>query len=198
MRRPGRTSTNRRFATPPIKDGPLEGLANGAPENLSIFGVSRPRVATGLWRSYPVYAALILLLVTGCREPMSVERFVKGEGPYTFFVDLSDSTATYDFDFYTRVDAPLDSLRRMQALPLTVTWTSPSFRVFREEVYLPLEGQTTFFSRQVRAPYRAGVRPSVWGQWTLAVRVTDAPEGLRGMGLIVRRNKEEQGWDTEN
>ena len=120
-----------------------------------------------------------------------MERFVKGEGPYTFFVEMEDSTASYDFDFYTRVDAPLDSLRRMEALPLTVTWTSPSFHVFKEEVYLPLDGQTTFFSRQVRAPYRSGVRPDVWGQWVLAVRVADPPEGLRGMGLVVRRVREE-------
>ena len=134
---------------------------------------------------------IVSLLLTGCKEPMSVERFVKGEGPYTFFVEMEDSTASYDFDFYTRVDAPLDSLRRMEALPLTVTWTSPSFHVFKEEVYLPLDGQTTFFSRQVRAPYRSGVRSEEWGQWVLAVRVADPPEGLRGMGLVVRRVREE-------
>ena len=134
---------------------------------------------------------IVSLLLTGCKEPMSVERFVKGEGPYTFFVEMEDSTASYDFDFYTRVDAPLDSLRRMEALPLTVTWTSPSFHVFKEEVYLPMDGQTTFFSRQVRAPYRSGVRPEEWGQWVLAVRVADPPEGLRGMGLVVRRVREE-------
>ena len=89
---------------------------------------------------------------------MSVEKFVKGEGPYTFFVDMSDSTATYDFDLYTRVDAPVDSLRKMTALPLRVTWTSPSFHVFREDVYLPLEGKTSLFSRQVRVPYRVTSR----------------------------------------
>jgi hypothetical protein len=131
-----------------------------------------------------------LMLFTGCREPMSVEEFVKGEGPYTFFVDMTDSTATYDFDFYTRVDAPQDSLRKMQALPLTVTWTSPSFHVFKEEVYLPMEGHLSLFSRDVRAPYRAGVRPREWGPWQMTVRVTDPPEGLRGMGLVVARNKE--------
>ena len=50
--RTGVTLENRRYATPPIaSDGPLEGLANGAPENLSIFGVSWPRVATGLQES---------------------------------------------------------------------------------------------------------------------------------------------------
>ena len=120
---------------------------------------------------------------------MSVERFVEGEGPYTFFVEMSDTAASYDFDFYTRVDAPVDSLRKMPALPLTVTWTSPSFHVFREEVYLPLEGMTTAFSRQVRVPYRAGVRPVEPGPWSLTVRAADPPEGFRGLGLVVERKR---------
>ena len=136
------------------------------------------------------YILLFLLLLTGCKEPMSVERFVKGEGPYTFFVEMVDSTASYDFDLYTRVDAPMDSLRKMTSLPLTVTWTSPSFHVFKEDVYMPMEGQGSFFSRQVRVPYRAGVRPTEWGQWVIAVRVNDPPEGLRGMGLVVERKKD--------
>ena len=121
---------------------------------------------------------------------MSVEKFVKGEGPFTFFVDMTDSTATYDFDLYTRVDAPLDSLRKMQALPLTVTWTSPTFHVFKEDVYLPMEGKTSLFSKQVRAPYRAGVQPEEWGQWVIGVRVNNPPEGLCGMGLVVARKRE--------
>ena len=121
---------------------------------------------------------------------MSVERFVKGEGPYTFFVDMGDTTAAYDFDFYTRVDAVQDSLRKLPAMPVSVTWTSPSFHVFREEVYMPLEGETTFFSRQVRAPYRAEIRPVEWGRWVVTVRVDNPPEGFRGMGLIVARKKD--------
>ena len=135
-------------------------------------------------------AFLFCILLTGCREPMSVEKFVRGEGPYTFFVDMVDSTAAYDFDFYTRVDAPLDSLRKLQALPLQVTWTSPSFHVFREDVYLPMEGKTSLFSRQVRAPYRAGVRPEEWGPWQVVIKVQDPPDGLCGMGLIVHRRKD--------
>ena len=136
------------------------------------------------------YILLLLLLLTGCKEPMSVERFVKGEGPYTFFVDMTDSTASYDFDLYTRVDAPMDSLRKMTSLPLTVTWTSPTFHVFKEDVYMPMEGQGSFFSRQIRVPYRAGVRPTEWGKWVIAVRVNNPPEGLRGMGLVVERKKD--------
>ena len=109
-----------------------------------------------------------------------MEKFVKGEGPYTFFVDMSDSTASYDFDLYTRVDAPVDSLRKLAALPLQVTWTSPTFHVFREEVYLPMEGKMSLFSKQVRAPYRAGVRPEEWGPWQVVVR----------MGLVVAKNRD--------
>ena len=142
--------------------------------------------------SHPVCIvwALVICILAGCKEPMSVEKFVPGEGPYTFFVEMADSGATYDFDFYTRVDAPRDSVRAKAALPLSVSWTSPSFHVFREDVYLPLEGSSTFFSTQVRAPYRAGVRPVEYGQWVLTVRVSDPPGGLRGMGLVVARNKQ--------
>lgn len=140
--------------------------------------------------TYAVCAFLLLSLsFTGCKEPMSVEKFVKGESPYTFFVDMSDSTASFDFGFYTRIDAPADSIARVTALPLTVTWTSPTFRVFREEVYLPLTGKSTSFSRQVWAPYRIGVKPEEAGQWTLTVSVADPPEGLRGMGLVVERKR---------
>ena len=191
MRRPDVTFPNRRSATPAACGGPLEGGANGAPENLSNFGVSRPRVATDWGMSHPFYALVFLvLIITGCKEPMSVEKFVKGDGPYTFLVDMSDSTASYDFDLFTRVDAPLDTLRKLSAMPLQVTWTSPSFHVFRENVYLPMEGKTSLFSRQVRAPYRVGVRPEEWGQWQVMVRVPDAPEGLSGMGLLVERKKD--------
>ena len=133
---------------------------------------------------------LSLAALAGCREPMSVERFVKGEGPYTFFVDMTDTTAAYDFGLYTRVDAPLDTLKKLAALPLQVTWTSPSFHVFREEVYLPMEGKMSLFSKQVRAPYRAGVRPEEWGPWQVVVRVQDPPEGLCGMGLVVHRRRD--------
>jgi Predicted P-loop-containing kinase len=38
---------------PPASGGPLEGLASGAPENLPIFGVVRPRVATGSGNNTP-------------------------------------------------------------------------------------------------------------------------------------------------
>ena len=121
---------------------------------------------------------------------MSVEKFVKGDGPYTFIVNRNDTPASYYVDLYSRVDAPVNSLRKIAALPLQVTWTSPTFHVFREEVYLPMDGKMSLFSKQVRAPYRAGVRPEEWGPWQLVVRVQDPPEGLCGMGLVVSRNKD--------
>ena len=68
--------------------------------------------------------------------------------------------------------------------------SSPTFHVFKEDVYLPMEGKTSLFSKQVRAPYRAGVQPEEWGQWVIGVRVNNPPEGLCGMGLIVARKRE--------
>ena len=130
------------------------------------------------------------LLAVSCREPGSVESFIRGEGPYVFTVDMTDSTAVYDLDLYTRIDA-----REYPAqLPLNISWKAPSGILFSETVYLPVGRGTSFFSHDAYAPYRAGVVPSQWGEWTVTVTVPSAPEGLCGMGLVVKK----QLWDTEN
>ena len=48
-------------------------------------------------RNTPLIFLLFFLLVS-CRQPVTVDDFRAGEGPYVFAVDLSDSTAAYDFD----------------------------------------------------------------------------------------------------
>lgn len=131
-----------------------------------------------------------LVLLCACREPRSVERFVKGPGPFVFSVDMSDTTVVYDLDFYTRVDVPwLWGNHRIPAeTVLDIVWTAPSDSTFREKVYLPL-------GAKVYQPYRAGVSPREPGVWTLTVWVPQPPEGLRGMGLVT---KNRSPWDTEN
>ena len=62
--------------------------------------------------------------------------------------------------------------------PYVFQWTSPSDSLFREKVFLPL-------APQVYLPYRAGVVPREPGEWKLTVTVPSAPEGLRGMGLVL-------------
>ena len=140
-------------------------------------------------RPFPILLSLLLLAVS-CREPVSVESFLRGEGPYVFTVDMTDSTAVYDLDLYTRIDA-----RECPAqIPLAIIWKAPSGPSFTETVYLPVGRATSSFSHDAYAPYRAGVVPSDWGIWTLTISVPSAPEGLCGMGLVVKK----QLWDTEN
>lgn len=136
--------------------------------------------------------ALLLLLAASCGEPLRQGCFVEGEGPYVFALDLSDTSAAYNLDFYTRIDA-----RDVPAsIPLYIRWTSPAGEEFRETVYLPLEGRGSIFSRQVYQPYRADLRPALPGEWTLTVAIPYRPDGLRGLGLVCNRIKEP--WDTEN
>ncbi len=130
---------------------------------------------------------VLLLLASSCREPFSVERFIPAPGPYEFTVDMSDSTVAYDLSFYTRLDGYPARLQEVKELPLRLTWTSPSDSVFTENVYLPLEGRSSLFSRQVLQPYRKGARPYQNGVWTLTVAIpfSDGREVLRGLGLVV-------------
>ena len=135
----------------------------------------------------PFHTAILLtlLLAISCAEPLSTKRFVGGDGPYVFPVDMTDSTAAYDLDFFTRLDGREDP----PFVELLVRWTSPSDSLFRETVYLPMDGPRRAFSRQIVQPYRADVRPAEPGVWTLSVSAPSKPAGFRGLGLVVRKVK---------
>ena len=124
---------------------------------------------------------VFMLALASCREPMSTETFVAGEGPYRFKVDLSDSLAVYDFDFYSRVDIHPEYCPSF--LELKIRWVSPDKEESREIVYLPL------YSGQVYEHYRADMVPSVYGEWTLIVAAPDAAsiKGFRGLGLVTKK-----------
>ncbi len=128
---------------------------------------------------------VLLPVVFSCREPRSMEYFQGGEGPYVFTLQLTDTTAAYHLDFYTRIDG--DAQELPADLPLHISWRSPSDSLFQETVYLPL-------SREIYVPYRSGVRPREWGEWTLRVSPRSLPEGWQGLGLAISK----QTWDTEN
>lgn len=135
---------------------------------------------------------LLLLLAFSCREPRSMEQFIAAPGPYTFRVDMSDTTVTYDFSFYTRLDGYPTELQAARELPLVITWISPSDSSYTEQVFMPLKGQSTLFTRQVLQPYRERVCPVEAGQWTLSVAIpySASREILRGLGLTVSKRQE--------
>ena len=135
---------------------------------------------------------LFLLLAIACREPLSTEEFIPGGGPYVFTVDMSDSTAAYDFDLYTRLDGDPEDLYAVKGTLLRAEWRSPSDSICIEKVYLPLDGtRRSYFSRQVYVPYRADMKPLQPGLWTLTVRQEDRMQmvPLRGLGRVVRKNR---------
>ena len=130
--------------------------------------------------------------MAACSEPLSTEVFIPGGGPYTFVVDMSDSTVAYDFDLYTRLDGSPEDLIPLKGVLLRAEWRSPSDSSFVEKIYLPLTGtRRSYFSRQVYEPYRADVRPAEPGRWTLTIRQEDRSQlvPFRGLGLVVRRVK---------
>ena len=132
---------------------------------------------------------ILLVLAVACSRPTSTETFIRGEGPYTFTVDMADSTAAYNFDLFTRVD----NESSLGSILLDITWKTPSDSTFTESVYLPVMSKASSFSQDAYAPYRAGVMPVENGIWTLTITVPNPPEGLRGMGLVI-----EKVWDTAN
>ena len=141
----------------------------------------------GLARQAVAWVFLALAL-SSCR-PASYEQFVRSNqargGEYLFELDMSDSSATYDVSLYTRADAPLMTSERPDSqMALSVRWFAPSdSAALAETVFLPCGGAAG--SVQL---YRSGMRPRPSGTWKVSVRVKDAPEGLRGIGIICKRN----------
>ena len=138
----------------------------------------------------PVMICLSALALTAsCRRPASFEQFIRADetvsGSYVFTLFLDDSLASYDLSIYTKVDPPLMAADRPEvSLGLVVEWAEKNgFTALREKVYLPCGGAAG--SNQ---PYRSGVRPSHPGEWTVSITPENPPAGLRGIGMICKRN----------
>ena len=141
-----------------------------------------------------VAIALLLVLLAACREPLSTEQFVRGAGPYVFTVDMSDTTAAYDFDLFTRLEGSHTEILSLdQSALLRAEWRSPSDSVMVEKVYLPLQGErSTYYTKDIYEPYWADVRPIEPGLWTLTIRPEDRAQvlPLRGLGLVVKKHRD--------
>ncbi|MBR6270414.1 MAG: hypothetical protein IKR30_07605, partial [Bacteroidales bacterium] len=144
-------------------------------------------------------AIFAIMLLVSCR-PASYEQFIRADqaqaGEYVFVLDLSDSTATYDLSLYTRVDPALMAAATPSAeLALQVCWMNPGGEeaasdsacfakpAMSEIVYLPYgaAGGTVQL-------YRSGIKPSPAGEWRLTITPMTPPAGLRGLGIICKRN----------
>ena len=134
----------------------------------------------GLWLA--VAALACALALAGCREPDGFETFVRRDaarnGVYVFSLPLTDTTAAYDFWFYSRtVRHPVTNLR------LNVQWLSPSGDGFSETVYM-----RSVLRRGSKELYRSGMVPAQAGDWQLSVRPVGAEDELLGWGVVYKKH----------
>lgn len=129
---------------------------------------------------------LLLLLsclsLAACSRPSQTEMFIRADkadgGVYSFPVEMTDSLASYDFWFYSRLFSG-----SIGNLELRVSWTAPSGESFYETVYMEKVD-----SHGVRELYRSGVVPAEYGEWKLNVRPVDPVKDFLGLGLVTIRN----------
>ena len=149
----------------------------------------------------PAFAFVIAVLAAAaasCARPDSVEQYVGIEqrepnGLYCFTVDFSDTLATYDITFYSRIDAGRQRMVSAKDFPMMVTWTSPSGQRYRENVYFVVHDEergSDYYSSQYRKVYRTGLVPVEPGIWDMTVYVNSGKEvpGFRGLGIICKKN----------
>lgn len=136
-------------------------------------------------RRIMVLSLAFQVFASSCNEPATRDFFIAAQdSPYEYEVDMSDSLAQYDLEFYTMAGGEASDVK------LDITWISPERDSVRESVYLP-----DFGAEGIVAPYRSGVVPPSNGVWILSVEVPEAPDGFCGLGLTVTKKKR---WATEN
>ncbi len=129
------------------------------------------------------FAALCLSAVLpGCSRPEDLEEFIlqqdARDGVYVFTLPLQDTTAAYDFWFYSRASKhPLENLQ------LNVQWLAPSGNGFSETVYM--RRVETGGTREL---YRSGMVPAEAGEWQLSVRPVGVDEDFPGLGVVCKRH----------
>lgn len=130
--------------------------------------------------------ALTAALFAACSKPATEVKFISAKDAadslYRFTLDMTDSLASYSVYFFSRTDRPATGGERSFPMTLDAEWISPDGETeLKETVYLnssPAGGSKDL--------YRSDVRPAP-GEWTLSVRVSGAPKGFRGLGIISER-----------
>ena len=129
-----------------------------------------------------VLAVLVCgLALSACAVPDSLEQFVRKDeargGVYIYSLPLTDTTAAYDFWFYSRTE-----YRKLESLQLNVQWLAPSGDGFAETVYM-----RAVEPKGSKELYRSGMVPVEAGDWQLSVRPVGVDEDFLGLGVICRK-----------
>ena len=129
-----------------------------------------------------VAALACVCALAGCREPDGYETFVRRDaarnGVYVFSLPLADTTAAYDFWFYSRTRR-----HAVENLQLNVQWLAPSGDGFSETVYM-----RSVQRRGSKELYRSGMVPAQAGDWQLSVRPVGAEDELLGWGVVYKKH----------
>ena len=143
----------------------------------------------------PAFA--LLMAVVSCSRPYSYEPFVVREkaeygDTYIFNLDLSDSSAFYGLDFYTRLQRPAFGTFPMDSILLDLRWISPSDSVILSDttfirVARPVD--SSYYSRDFFVGYKDVLSLPEHGIWRLKARVLNDSEAIRGLGVIFTRKE---------
>ena len=102
------------------------------------------------------------------------------DGVYIYTLPLKDTTAAYDFWFYSRTSGV-----RLDNVQLNVQWLAPSGDGFSETVYM-----RGVDARGAKEAYRSGMVPAQAGDWQLSVRPVGVDAELLGWGVIYKKNED--------
>jgi len=143
-------------------------------------------------------AALILIVIAAafsCTQPPSREMFISREkaeygDTYAFDLDLSDTTVTFDVTLVTMFERKPFIPFGPDSLAVAMKWVSPSDSVYSDTTYVEMRmaADSTYFIKEVLTPLTVGPGRPENGTWRLMAKVKDAPEAVRGLGIICSRN----------
>lgn len=139
----------------------------------------------------------LTLFTPGCSAPKGSESFIRSTdavgGEYRFTLDMSDSLATYDLSFYTRIDCGEEDFASMpDTIPIKLVYTSPTGRRHVEYTHILRDrwDRGTRFSKEYDVPYRIKSVPAEFGTWEMSASISDESrfKGLRGLGVKIHKN----------
>lgn len=139
-----------------------------------------------------IFAAAMALALASCSMSIVSEDFRSRSerdtsGRYCFELDMSDSLASYDISFYTRIDCGAKLFAALPDIPVNVELVSPSGYSFTESVFLAKSsfdiGRPGSFD--ILTDYRVGCVPLEYGCWKMFLALPDI-RGLRGLGVILK------------
>lgn len=142
-----------------------------------------------------ILLSVLALAVISCVRPFSREYFVLRENAeygdtYSFILDLSDSSATYGLDFFTRLERDGFKALPQEDIVLDLRWFSPSDSILTgsASVRVTDASKGSYLKKDIVSEYSRGLDLPEVGQWRLKARILNDSETIRGLGVILKRN----------